>query len=358
VISRSDSTLRGHFPGEVDALMASMGTPDRPRILAPCFFEGGRLTANDIHYVADGDQLIPAADTPYARDPAFGFSHSNLRDWVVEKTAGAINAEQVVSVSLEVLRQGGPDRVTEQLFSLPDRGCCIVNALNYTDLEVFTAGLLKAEDRGLRFLLRSAASLVRVRAGIQPQALLERDALTVANQSGGLFVVGSYVPKTSAQLVVLRALPDIISVEVNVAALLDDSQRPAAVAKTAEKANQAILHGRDVVLYTSRDVVTGRDAGSSLDIGRRVSDSLIAIIRGIDCQPRYLVAKGGITSSDVATLGVGVQRAMVLGQVIPGVPVWQLGPETRWPDMAYIIFPGNVGDDDALAAICRRLSAA
>jgi len=357
VISRSDSTLRGHFPGEVDALMEAMGTPERPRILAPCFFEGGRLTADDIHYVAEGERLIPAADTPYARDAAFGYSHSNLRDWVVEKTGGAIDAQRILSVSLETIRQGGPDRVAERLATLPAGSLCIVNALEYRDLEVFTAGMLAAEEQGLRFVLRSAASIVRVRAGIRPRGLLDRTALTAPNRNGGLFVVGSYVPKTSAQLAALHAQPGVTGIEVRVAELLDDGQRAAAVSAAADTANRTLQKGRDTVLFTSRELVIGSDAASSLDIGRRVSDSLIDIVRRIECQPRYLVAKGGITSSDVATLGLGVRRALVMGQVLPGVPVWQLGKETRWPEMAYIIFPGNVGSEDALAAIRQRLAA-
>jgi uncharacterized protein YgbK (DUF1537 family) len=110
-----------------------------------------------------------------------------------------------------------------------------------------------------------------------------------------------------------------------------------------------------VVVYTSRDLVTGADAEGSLAIGRRVSDGLIAIVRAIGARPRYLLAKGGITSSDVATRGLGVRRALVLGQILPGVPVWQLGPESRHPGMAYIVFPGNVGGPGALAEVVGAL---
>lgn len=356
VISRSDSTLRGHFPGEVDALMVAMGTPDLPLILVPCFFEGGRLTADDIHYVADGDILIPAAETPYARDAAFGYRHSNLRDWVVEKTGGAVTGDQIASISLADIRRGGPDRVAEQLCSLGAGTCCIVNALDYRDLEVFTAGLLAAEDQGRQFVFRSAASIVRIRAGITTRALLDQAALTASNANGGLFVVGSYVPKTSTQLAALCAQEIVVSIEVRVEALLEDKRQAAAITAAGDAASQALVQGRDVVLFTSRDLVKGVDAESSLNIGRRVSDSLVAIVRCIACQPRYLVAKGGITSSDVATKGLGVRRAMIMGQVLPGVPVWQLGHEARWPFMAYIIFPGNVGDDDALNVIRQRLA--
>ncbi len=356
VISRSDSTLRGHFPGEVDALMQAMGTPHLPRILVPCFFEGGRLTANDVHYVAEGDQLIPVAQTPYARDAAFGYNHSNLRDWLMEKTGGAVSSDRVGSITIEDIRRGGPQRVTERLQVLSPGSCCIVNALEYRDLAVFVAGLLVAESLGHRFVLRSAASFVRVRAGIAARDLLGREELTVDGGKGGLFVVGSYVPKTSAQLAALRRQEGIVEIQVAVADLLDDALRPAAIAAAAAAADHALGKGRDAVLFTSRELVVGNDAAGSLEIGRRISESLTAIIDGIGCQPRYLVAKGGITSSDIATRGLGVRRAMVMGQVLPGVPVWRLGEEARWPGMALVVFPGNVGDDDSLAAIRQHLA--
>jgi uncharacterized protein YgbK (DUF1537 family) len=79
------------------------------------------------------------------------------------------------------------------------------------------------------------------------------------------------------------------------------------------------------------------------------------VVRALTIRPRYLVAKGGITSSDIATQGLGVRRALVLGQILPGVPVWQLGPETRHPALVYIVFPGNVGGPQALAEIVTTL---
>jgi uncharacterized protein YgbK (DUF1537 family) len=72
VVSRSDSTLRGHFPGEVDALAEALGKTFDAYLIIPIFLEGGRYTIDDIHYVAEDDRLVPAAETPYARDASFG----------------------------------------------------------------------------------------------------------------------------------------------------------------------------------------------------------------------------------------------------------------------------------------------
>src|SRR5512134_55600 len=60
VVSRSDSTLRGHFPGEVQALAEALGTAVDAWLLIPFFQEGGRYTIGDVHYVAEGEVLLPA----------------------------------------------------------------------------------------------------------------------------------------------------------------------------------------------------------------------------------------------------------------------------------------------------------
>lgn len=355
VLSRSDSTLRGHFPGEVDALKEGLGAPSLPCLLVPFFLEGGRYTIGDVHYVAEGDGLVPAADTPYARDAVFGYQHSHLGRWIEEKTRGRIPAGKVVSITLEDLRRGGPNQVAHKLSAMMPASYGIVNAAAYRDLEVFVAGLLEAEAAGHAFVFRTAASFVRVRAGIEPRDLLRGEDLIAANIRGGLFVVGSYVPKTTAQLSALLQNNAIAPIEVAVDRLLSDADRGTEMARAVDAVNRHIRQGTDTAVFTSRKRVAGTDAKDNLAIGQQVSDSLIRIVRGLDCQPRYLVAKGGITSSDVATRGLGVIRAMVMGQVLPGVPVWKLGDETRYPGMAYIVFPGNVGDDKALVRIQERL---
>lgn len=353
VVSRSDSTLRGHFPGEVAALAQALGGGFHAWLLIPFFLEGGRYTIEDVHYVAEGDQLVPAGETEFARDAAFGYRASNLREWVEEKTGGHIPASAVASISLADIRLGGPERVAGRLRSLPQGSVCVVNAASYRDLQVLTQGLLAAEAQGLRFLCRSAASFVPVRAGLAPHALLTAGDLNLPAQGGGLIVVGSYVPRTSSQLTFLLNQANVLPVEVGVEDLL--AGPAGAVERAARQAGQALSRGEDVVIYTSRRLVTGGDAEQSLAIGRRVSEGLVAIVQAIAARPRYLLAKGGITSSDLATYGLGVRRALVLGQILPGVPVWQLGPESRHPGLPYIVFPGNVGDSQALATVVAAL---
>jgi uncharacterized protein YgbK (DUF1537 family) len=356
VASRSDSTLRGHYPLETDTLAEILG-PFDATILTPYFEAGGRYTLGDTHYVAEADRLVPAAATPFARDAAFGYRSSHLPSYVEEKTTGRTRASEVACISLDLTRGGGPAAVAEKLRALPRGSVCIVNAAAPRDIEVFAAATLVAESMGSRFLYRTAAGFVAARIGQSPQQpLLTSDAFSRHTSHGGLIVVGSYVPKTTAQLNALLTTPDLVAIELSVATLLDDSRRAGTLATALAQINTALAAGRDTVVYTSRELITSSDAATSLAIGRRVSDALIFLVQQLAVAPRYLIAKGGITSSDTATRGLGVRRALVLGQALPGVPVWQLGPETKFPGLGYVVFPGNVGSDTALADLVRQLS--
>lgn len=358
LVSRSDSTLRGHFPAEVDAMAEVTGKSALPYLILPFFLEGGRYTVGDIHYVQEGDTLVPAAETMFARDRAFGFINSNLKDWVVEKSSGNITSSSITSVTIEDIRRKGPQKVAEVLRAVPERTACIVNAASYRDMEVVVSALLEVEREGKEFLYRTAASFVRCRTGMDHEtSLLTGEQLRCNNGHGGLFIIGSYVNKTSSQLAALLADQELIGIEMEVDKLLDQSTQAAEIRRVTQATTAALENGYDCAVFTSRKLIAGDDAAASLAIGQRVSNSLIEVVRGLSIQPSYLVAKGGITSSDVATKGLGVVRAMVIGQPLPGVPAWRLGPETRYPDMAYIVFPGNVGEDDALVQLRRGLKA-
>ncbi|HZQ09210.1 MAG TPA: four-carbon acid sugar kinase family protein [Anaerolineae bacterium] len=356
VVSRSDSTLRGHFPGEVGALAHALNTPFDAWLIIPAFIEGGRFTIDDVHYVAEADWLVPAGQTEFARDVVFGYHTSNLREWIEEKTAGHVRAEQVASISLDEIRQGGPNRVAEHLMTLTGGRMCIVNIASAQDMQVFASGLLQAEATGRHFLYRTAASFVQVRAGLTPRSLLRVEELNLSGGMGGLIVVGSHVPMTVRQVAQLRAARNPICLEADVRRMLDEGVRVNEIRQIAQSADEALQRGDDVLICTSHEVVTGRNPEESLAIAQHISRSLIEIVRVIPSRPRYILAKGGITSSDIATEALGVKRAMVLGQILPGVPVWELGAESRYPGLTYIVFPGNVGGPNAIADIVAQLS--
>jgi uncharacterized protein YgbK (DUF1537 family) len=356
VVSRSDSTLRGHFPGEMSALAEALDGVDRIWLVIPCFFEGGRYTVGDIHYVEEDSQLVPVGETAFAQDAVFGYRSSNLRDWIEEKTNGHIRSSEVVSISIDLIRSGGYQQVAQRLCELTPGQVCVVNAASYRDLQIFVLGLLKAEAQGHVFLYRTAASFVSVRAGITQKPLLTRQDLDMSGAGGGLIVVGSYVNRTSSQLDVLLADSSILPYMVSVESLLDEKSRQVETERVSALVNAGIKSGQDAVIYTSRELVTADSVQNNIHIGQVVSAGLVSIIQNLETRPRYLLAKGGITASDIATKALGIRRAMVLGQILPGVPVWQPGVESRYPGMPFIVFPGNVGDAQALIQIVKNCS--
>jgi uncharacterized protein YgbK (DUF1537 family) len=351
IISRGDSTLRGHYPNELLALTNSLQIKNYIIAIIPAFFEGGRFTINDVHYVREGEELIPAGETPFAKDRAFGFKQSNLRNWVQEKTLGTIKSYSVVSFSLKFLRENAIEEISEKIKVLPQNSTIIVNATDYYDLEKFA---LAYYHSGVEMVFRTAASFVKAIAGIDSKELLEKEELISKNNpNGGLIVVGSYVPKTTKQLYNLLKINELESIELNINAILNQSL---ILENVLFQLDNLISKGKNVVIYTSRDLLSGNDEKESLKIGNTIADFVTSLVENLSIAPKFIIAKGGITSSDIATKALKIRRAKVLGQALAGVPVWEAGAESKFPFMPYIIFPGNVGDDDSLADLYEKLS--
>jgi uncharacterized protein YgbK (DUF1537 family) len=359
VTSRGDSTLRGHYPAETDALREALGGGFDGIILCPCYLEAGRITVDDTHWVRQGQTLVPAGETEFARDASFGYSSSGLPTWVEEKTAGRVPASEVASVGLADTREGGPERVAEVLRGVSGGRPVVVNAASYADLEVFVLGLLDAEAGGKRFLYRTGPSFVRTRGGIAEKGPLGPEELyrRRPRRGHGLVLVGSHVAMTSRQLARALDLEGVRGVEISVPRLLERGERSDELERVVSEVNGGLAEA-EVVVYTSREVVGGAAGRTGLEIGRSVSDALVEVMRRVDReQPlAFVVAKGGITSSDVGTRGLGVRRAEVAGQMLPGIiSVWILPDESAFPGLPYVIFAGNVGEEDSLARVIEIL---
>jgi uncharacterized protein YgbK (DUF1537 family) len=370
LVSRSDSTLRGHVLAEVAAIQAArrevLGRSFDGVLLIPAFIEAGRVTAGDIHWARTGPDLVAVGETEFARDPAFGYRASDLRDFLAERSGGTIRPQQVASISLDDIRLGGPDRVAERLAGVSGGGWVVVNGTEYADLDTVARGALLAERAGRSFLFRTGPSFVRALAGQDPQPPL-RGARIWPGGAGqprrqpgghGLIVVGSHVGRTSRQLAALRARRGTTDIELDVPAVLDGAGD--VTAATARRA-AAALRRSDVLVYTSRVVAAGRDAAGGLAIARTVSTALAQVTRhALAARPGWVLAKGGITSHDIATRGLGIRRAVVAGQLFPGV-ISVFHPVEAAPGaigLPYVVFAGNVGDDGTLAQVVGILNGA
>ncbi|WP_394214928.1 four-carbon acid sugar kinase family protein [Brachybacterium vulturis] len=362
VVSRSDSTLRGHVIAEPVAIaeeLAAHGVEVDAFVLCPAMIEAGRFTKGDIHYAMVDGQAVQVAETDFARDATFGYSHSDLREFLAERSGGTLDAAGILSISLEDIRSGGRDRVREILSGARERTWVVVNATEYSDLELVSTAMVELEGEGRTFVTRCAPSFVRSLTGRSGARVIDADAIVIpeGRLDHGLVVVGSHVGLTTTQLRAVQERGTLAEVEIDVPSLLDDRREQHLTEIVGTLRDN--LTRSDCVLFTSRDLVRTDDPAESLAIARSVSDAVVEIVRRVrTARPAWVVAKGGITSHEVAAGGLGIRRAQVVGQFWPGqvslfsaqeAPIEVMG-------MPYVVFPGNVGGAQALADVVDTLN--
>ncbi|AFZ44879.1 type III effector Hrp-dependent outer protein [Halothece sp. PCC 7418] len=355
VVSRSDSTLRGHYPLETDVIAEELG-PFDAHFLTPAFFEGGRITRDSIHYIVSDEGEIPVHETEFAKDSVFGYSYSYLPNYVEEKTHGKIKAEQVERFTIAEIRQGSNK---DRLLALKNNQCVAVDSETQNDLDQFASDVLAATHAGKRFLFRSAASLLTSLAKLGPQPIpAEEMGQYDATPKPGVVLVGSHVKKSTAQLYALLEESGVTGIEVDVKALRDSPE-------TREEQLTAVLNQikttheqqQTPVIYTSREELQFKNTQERLEFGVKVSSFLMDIVRGLPQEISFLISKGGITSNDVLSDGLNLQSARLLGQILPGCSLVRT-PDShpQFPSLPVVLFPGNVGDNQGLATVYRRLN--
>lgn len=363
-VSRSDSTLRGHYPLEPDVIAATLqeaaGQTTDGVVIVPAFPDAGRITIGGVHYMRSVGALTPVAETEFAKDATFGFRNSQMARYVEEKSSGRFKAADVIVLDLNIIR-GGAGAIADALAAATDSTPIVVDVVTENDLRALALGLAEAELRGKKLLYRVGPPFVRARIGQDERAPLSGDeAFAGTNPSpwGGLIVVGSHVGLTTRQLKVLTDRHRSARVvEIQVEALLDETLASGHIAAVVSAVVTGIAE-RDVVVHTSRLLVRTDDPAESLRIARTVSAAVVDVVSQTlkARRPRFVIAKGGITSSDVASHGLGIRHGIVRGPMLPGiVSLWEPvdGPAKGIP---FVVFAGNVGDDQSLFDVVRKLS--
>lgn len=354
-ISRSDSTLRGHYPLETQLLKAdyekNTGKTIDGEIMCPFFKEGGRFTIDNVHYVKYGEELVPANETEFAKDKTFGYTAYTMPEYIEEKTKREYKAADVTCISLEDIHNMDIDKIEAQLMEVTGFNKVIVNAVDYADVKVFCTALYRAMAKGKVFMFRTAAAIVKVMGAVTDQPLLTREQMVVKETTnGGIVVVGSHTEKTTKQVECLKELKDIEFIELDATLVKDDDAFEAEVLRCLAREEECIRAGKTVCCYTTRALITADtgDKEDELRLSVKISDAVQSLVGRLSITPSFVIAKGGITSSDVGTKALEVKKANVLGQIKPGIPVWQTGEESKFPLTPYVIFPGNVGEISTL----------
>jgi uncharacterized protein YgbK (DUF1537 family) len=359
LISRGDSTLRGHFFTEVQAISQSVrsatGRGFDGVLFAPAYFEAGRVTVGDVQLASVGGQVVPVSETEYSRDAAFPYHTSNLREYICEQSGGKVSPDSILSVGLSDIRVGGPSRVAAILEKARNGTFVVINALEYADLEIVVLGVLQLLCKGRRFLYRTGPSFVRALAGLEPkERLTSKEVWPAGRRAGhGLVVAGSHVGLTNEQLKVLEERRDMCRVELDVPRWLAGGNTNDYLVSLGERIGFE-LTTRDVLFLTSRNLVVADDKETNLHLARRVSSALSQVVgKALSTQICWMVGKGGITAHDVAVTGLKMKRGLVRGQLLPG-GVSLIEPEDAdrcAVGMPYAVFPGNVGMRSSLADV-------
>ncbi|MCP2049145.1 UNVERIFIED_ORG: uncharacterized protein YgbK (DUF1537 family) [Paenarthrobacter nicotinovorans] len=380
-VSRSDSTLRGHYPLEPDVIAATVaaetGETTDGVVIVPAFPDAGRVTIGGVHYMrGDAGTLTPVAETEFAKDASFGFTNSEMAKYVEEKSQGRFPASDVIVLDLNIIRAGASAQdpgisakaIADALESATNSTPIVSDIVTENDFRALALGLEEAERRGKKLLYRVGPPFVRGRIGQEIRTALTSEEAYAGNTpstAGGLIVVGSHVGVTTRQLNDLTAAHSSARIiEIDVEKLIagtetaGEADADAYIGTVVSDVVEA-LRGGDVIVHTSRLLIKTDDAAASLKIARTVSAAVVAVVNRTlkTFPPRFVIAKGGITSSDVAAHGLEIRHAIVRGPMLPGiVSLWEPvdGPAKGIP---YIVFAGNVGDDQSLTQVTRKLSA-
>lgn len=364
-VLRSDSSLRGHYPLDVDilsnALESTLSRVVDGVVMVPAFPEAGRITVHGVHHVAEhAGSYVPVGQTRYAQEPRFPFASSDLREWVAEKTRGRCPADSVLAVDLEVVRQS-PDAVAAQVMNARRGQAVVIDAASEEDLRSIAIGLLRVEATGRRLVYRVGPPMVRAMIGQPVHAALTAEEIEgmrvragTAEARTGLVVVGTPVPFTRRQLRVLTRRHPVREIPISVPAVLD-SRRSGHIEEVVAHAVEALDAGNVVVRLADMHVDLEAKGDFSIDprVGRAVNEVVHRIAKAR--RLKFVVARGGSVTSVVAQ-GLGVRRAMVRGPVLEGiVSLWEplVGPLTGVP---FVVYAGGVGDDDGLADVVDTLS--
>ncbi len=365
VVSRGDSTLRGHYPLEVDGLEAELG-PFDATFLVPAFLQGGRTTVAGVHLL-HGE---PVHTSAFGRDGLFGYGTSLLPDWVAEKTSGRIPAGQVELVGLEEL-EGAHQDLLQRLAGLEGNRCVVVDGERPQQLGALAAAVrdLTAPSaaepwgRPRRFLSQSAASWIEALAHLPPQPLAPAGLAQLRRLAAGgaplpgLVLVGSHVPLADAQLELLLAEPACGGVEIAVAKLARVLEGPVPLEMWASleqawlaQLQAVVAAGQTPVLFTSRGELVCRSAAERRRLGLELAALMARLAAALTPQLGYLISKGGITTHTLLADGLGLARVELQGQLLPGLSLVLTPRDGGVPGLPVLTFPGNLGDSETLRA--------
>lgn len=332
VYKKIDSTLRGPFSTESEAVLDSTGRAKA--IVAPAFPSTGRSTLEGVQLL-HGD---PVHETGLANDP-----HTPVKEGHIPSTLAAAGLEDIATLGTGDLED--PGKVREIL----DGARWVV-----ADAE---------EDRHLEALVRAvpdpaevlwigsaglAAALSRVYPGPHAAAAGVSDSdAPIRTSRRILVVVGSTNEVVREQLRCVAGESETVSVPLDSRAVADGNSDEA-VRAAFESAREALEKGSNTVLYTT----VGEDLDS--ECAERLVEDVAEVVAGLSEEGLFeaLVLTGGDTAVHVAR-ALGAQGIVLKEEIEAGVPVGTLIGPNPYP---VVTKAGGFGAPDTLLKALQTLT--
>ena len=364
-ISRGDSTLRGHNFLEPYTLSKLLG-PFHATFHIPAFIEGKRITKNGNHFVGD----LPAHKTIYAQDKNFGFQTNNVGQLLCQKSKNKLEFKKIKNIfhsELAISDVNESNKVSEMVANLTGNTHVVVDALNYSQLKVFSKIIMKYHTQK-SFLFRSAASFVSTISNIHKNRKKTSYYSTLCRKNRdnkymiGLIVIGSYVELTNRQLKKISERDAINLIELDVSEFhqihkLEDRHIQIDLFKTKliKEIRNSIDKCFTPILHTSRKYLISGNKSEQRQFSNSLAYFMAQLVAEIKFEIGYLISKGGITTNLILSEGLNADVVYLEGQILPGISlVTHKIPELDIK-IPVVTFPGNIGDDYSLVKVLNIL---
>ena len=330
VYKKIDSTLRGPFADESEAILESTGRAKA--VVAPAFPSTGRSTL-------DGVQLLhgePVHETGLAKDP-----HTPVREGHIPSVLANAGLEDIATLETGDLED--PDTVRRVLDGAK---WIVADAEEDRHLEALVkavpdpAKVLWVGSAGL------AAALSQVYPGSHTGGLSGSDAPARTSRRV-LVVVGSTNEVVREQLRLVADEPETVSVPLDSRAVADGNSDEA-VREALKGSREALGKGCNAVLYTTVE----EDLDS--ECAERLVEDLGEVAAGLSDEDLFdaLVLTGGDTAVHVAR-ALGAQGIVLEEEIEAGVPVGALIGPKPYP---IVTKAGGFGAPDILLKALQMLT--
>tara|TARA_B100000212_G_scaffold112173_1_gene83550 strand:+ start:119 stop:1474 length:1356 start_codon:yes stop_codon:yes gene_type:complete len=354
IISRGDSTLRGHNFLEPFMINEFLG-PFDATFYIPAFLEGNRTTLNGNHFVDN----IPIHKTIFAEDNIFGFNTSNVKELIYEQSKRQLNINHIENIFIkdfDELEVNQSNKFYKYIEKLTNNKKVILDITDYSQLDKFSQ-IIKSLAKKKKFLFRSAASFI---SSLSNNKYNQKDhsyfsQLRRKNDNDqimkGLIVIGSHVELTTLQLNKILEISLCKPIEINVMKLykyfkLEDNFNQINSLKKLILNSIKINLSQDAipVVFTSREIVTPEDNNDLIQFQHFLSAFIAEIVSDMKNEIGYLISKGGLTTNTIISEGLKADSVYLEGQILPGISLVTFNLLKQKGKLPIVTFPGNIGN--------------